>query len=275
MNDLTNFIEKSKGLTRNPLGIIALFISMIYGIACLVLSTCIDNLQGPSERLPLIWFIIGFPVIILAVFIYLVVYHHTKLYAPSDYKDERNFMIGKPISNDLNSIRTQIESLKEITHIEDLPDSVTKISEQIEKIKEKSEIIPINSLWRLNHWGGACASLAGDTMIFSGLSAPQGVDGSHVDLNNILEIGNTYEISCFVKSVLNTNGMFKLWCHDNTGITPNGSDESTDFKTPSVDGEFIKLYFKAKYNNNIRIHLQYKPGQGQIEVRDIRISEKR
>jgi len=84
-------MHKAKGLTRNPLGIIALFISLIYGFACLVLSTSISNLTSQFERLPLIWFIILFPIVILGGFIFLVIRHHEKLYAPSDYSDEQIF----------------------------------------------------------------------------------------------------------------------------------------------------------------------------------------
>ena len=87
-----NFIENAKGLTKNPLGIIALFISLIYGFACLVLSTSISNLKEPTERLPLIWFIIGFPIIILIGFIFLVTKHHPKLYSPSDYGNAESFL---------------------------------------------------------------------------------------------------------------------------------------------------------------------------------------
>jgi ABC-type transport system involved in multi-copper enzyme maturation permease subunit len=85
-------MKNAKGLTRNPLGIIALFISLIYGFACLVLSSSLSNLIGMTERLPLIWFIIGFPILILISFILLVIFHHEKLYAPIDYKDEKNFV---------------------------------------------------------------------------------------------------------------------------------------------------------------------------------------
>lgn len=95
-----DFISNIKGLTKNPLGIIALFISMIYGFACLVLSTSLTNLHSENERLPLLWFIILFPLIILVAFIYLVVYHHEKLYAPSDFRDDGSFietMNGKRI----------------------------------------------------------------------------------------------------------------------------------------------------------------------------------
>lgn len=94
MSDSINFFQTNelKKLTRNPLGIIGLFISLIYGFACLVLSTSISNLSSKVERLPLIWFIIVFPIIILGAFIYLVVNHHEKLYAPSDFRDDNSFI---------------------------------------------------------------------------------------------------------------------------------------------------------------------------------------
>lgn len=89
---LKNFMSKSVGLTRNPLGIIGLFISLIYGFSCAVLGFSITNLNTSCERLPLIWFIVIFPILILGAFIYLVIYHHSKLYAPSDFKDDSTFL---------------------------------------------------------------------------------------------------------------------------------------------------------------------------------------
>lgn len=275
-NPVTDFLEKAKGLTRNPLGIIGLFISLIYGFACLVLSTSLNNLNGSEERLPLIWFIILFPVLILLIFTFLVTKHHNKLYAPSDYKDEKNFLNtvvrNNEVSSDLERVNVQIKSLP-TEQPERLSAAVKEISDEIEKIKEKSEKIPFNNLWRLNHWRSNYASIVGDKMIFTGISAIGREDGSHIDLNFFLEIGKTYEISCFAKSDINTDGMFQLWCHDDTGAKPDGVNVSTPYKTPSTDGEKIKLNFKADYNKNIRIHLQYKPGQGRIEVSDVRISE--
>jgi len=276
-NQVTEFLDKAKGLTRNPLGIIALFVSLIYGFACLVLSTSIGNLHGQEERLPLIWFIILFPLLILGAFTYLVIYHHKKLYAPSDYKDEKNFVnafIGnKDVSSDLEKVNIQLKSLTNEKDNTNLIESINNISAEIERIKEKSEKIPINNLWRLNHWGSNCASIVGEKMIFIGTSAPKEADGSHIDLNNILEVGQTYEISCFAKSDTNTNGMFQLWCHDKTGVKPDGSTSMTPYRTPKTEGEIIKLNFKAEYNKNIRIHLQYTPGQGRIEIGDIKISK--
>ena len=105
---MTNLIENVKGLTKNPLGIIALFISLIYGFACLVLSTSISNLESSSERLPLIWFIIGFPIIILIGFIFLVVKHHQKLYSPSDYGNAESFLKTIETSKKFESIQVEV-----------------------------------------------------------------------------------------------------------------------------------------------------------------------
>ena len=209
----------------------------------------------------------------MIAFTFLVVKHHNKLYATSDYKDERNFLTSfvgnKEIPRDLDKV---INKLKQ-TSPDQLGDQIVETIKEIENIKEKSEIIPINNLWWLNHWGSNCATIITDKMVFIGTSAPDGKDGSHIDLNNFLEIGKTYEISCFAKSDENTNAMFQLWCHDNTGVVPCGSDTSTDFKTPSTGGEKISLFFRAAYNKNVRIHLQYLPGKGRIIVGDVKITE--
>ncbi|MBU1342009.1 MAG: hypothetical protein KKE44_09440 [Proteobacteria bacterium] len=96
-------------LAKNPLGIIALFQVLIYGIAGYVMS----NLESaPLEILKIfIWFLVGFPVIVLFVFFILVVFHHTKLYAPSDFSDEANFMA---------SFEKSIKESKTITDLEKL-----------------------------------------------------------------------------------------------------------------------------------------------------------
>ncbi len=80
-----------KDLVRNPLGIVALFISLIYALANLLLGTTVSVLTE-HERYPLIIFIVLFPVIVLGVFYRLVSKHHGKLYAPGDYKDDQSFL---------------------------------------------------------------------------------------------------------------------------------------------------------------------------------------
>ena len=86
-----NFLKNAKGLAKNPLGIIALFISLIYGFACIVLGISRNDFQG-NENIPLIWFLVFFPVLVLIAFVYLVACHHKKLYAPSDFRDDKSFL---------------------------------------------------------------------------------------------------------------------------------------------------------------------------------------
>ena len=80
-----------KDLVKNPIGIIALFISLIYGFANLLLGATATSLT-PDERSPLIMFIVLFPVVVLGIFYLLVSKHHGKLYAPGDYKDDKSFL---------------------------------------------------------------------------------------------------------------------------------------------------------------------------------------
>ena len=76
---------------RNPLGIIALFISLIYAMSAVLLGTSIKNLSSENQTI-LVYFIVGFPFIVLSVFGWLVSCHHTKLYGPGDYRTDRSFL---------------------------------------------------------------------------------------------------------------------------------------------------------------------------------------
>lgn len=84
---------------KNPLGAIALFITFIDGIAGLVISVNFGNLHAASERLPLIWFIVLFPVIVLVAFVVLVIKCPQNLFGPSDYDNSELYLkaIGKRI----------------------------------------------------------------------------------------------------------------------------------------------------------------------------------
>ena len=90
-NGLDTIAKSAKDLSRNPLGIIALFIVLVYGFACLLFGFSAATLAG-SERLPLIWFVIIFPALVLFMFGWLVSNHHDKLYSPSDYRNDESFL---------------------------------------------------------------------------------------------------------------------------------------------------------------------------------------
>lgn len=91
MSDQTgNFGNTAKSLARNPLGIIALFIVLVYGFASLV--TAFAGSFTATERLPLIYFLVVFPVLVLGVFAWLVSCHYNRLFGPSDFKNEDNYV---------------------------------------------------------------------------------------------------------------------------------------------------------------------------------------
>ena len=90
-NQRNQAIKAIQGLSRNPLGIVALFIVLIYAQASLVFGTSYEFLKA-IERFPLILFLVLFPMIVLGVFCWLVSNHHHKLYAPTDFVDEDNFL---------------------------------------------------------------------------------------------------------------------------------------------------------------------------------------
>jgi CheY-like chemotaxis protein len=89
-DSLEAFGKTAKGLARNPLGIIALFLVLAYGFAALV--TAFAGSFSPGERVPLIYFLVLFPVIVLFVFAFLVSRHSGRLFAPEDFKNEENYV---------------------------------------------------------------------------------------------------------------------------------------------------------------------------------------
>jgi CheY-like chemotaxis protein len=91
MSDETRaFGDMAQKLARNPLAIIALFIVLVYGFAALV--TTFSGALATEERLPLIYFLVLFPVLVLGVFAWLVSRHSNKLFAPSDFRNEENYV---------------------------------------------------------------------------------------------------------------------------------------------------------------------------------------
>ena len=154
---LNDFMNNAKGLTRNPLGIIALFVSLIYGFACLVLSTSISNLVANNERLPVIWFIIIFPIIILIAFIYLVVNHHEKLYAPGDFRGDDAFIQTIDENKRKQRIQEEVENLEASPKSDDSeqkeePESNTTEETTISKpseVKTETKSIPESALIKM------------------------------------------------------------------------------------------------------------------------------
>ncbi|MCY9658137.1 hypothetical protein P5G65_04780 [Paenibacillus chondroitinus] len=90
MKGLKEFGETAQNLSKNPIGIIGLFLVLVYAVAAIVLT--MSQTEDRIQRLLLTSFLVIFPILVLAAFFELVTKHHKKLYAPSDFRDEENFM---------------------------------------------------------------------------------------------------------------------------------------------------------------------------------------
>ena len=146
MSDIGAMGSAAKGLSRNPMGIIALFIVLIYGFAALTLG--INHQLEQTERLLLVCFLIAFPVAVLAMFGWLVTSHHEKLYAPADYRSDDAFLLrGSELrarraavaSESRDQLKAYLrEAILEITRSADkehanLEDVVSQISTQVDR----------------------------------------------------------------------------------------------------------------------------------------------
>lgn len=137
MSMINEFSETAKSLARNPLGIIALFIVLIYGFASLVVGAS-DKLQ-PNERYPIVWFLVTFPVIVLGTFAWLVSRHYEKLYAPKDYSTDEAFLRGIERSREgrpaLHELEKQIEfKVREVLTSDEMTSNTHSSGELKEKL---------------------------------------------------------------------------------------------------------------------------------------------
>jgi hypothetical protein len=87
---LGTFASHATGLSRGPLGILALLIGLIEAIASMVLV--LSKTLNPSERLPLVYFLVVFPFVLLGLLGWLVAKYPQNLYPPRDYANESNFV---------------------------------------------------------------------------------------------------------------------------------------------------------------------------------------
>ncbi len=140
MSNLSSFGSTANGLAKNPLGIIALFIVLIYGFAALTLG--FNSKLEAAERLPLVWFLVAFPVAVLLLFGWLVSRHHEKLYAPSDFRSDDVFLRRVQITQrHANQLRADGEELKYRIHevIEELARANSEPKEVAERVAKEIE----------------------------------------------------------------------------------------------------------------------------------------
>lgn len=106
-NALGNFASAATSLSGRPLGIIALFLLFVYAIAGLVLTVGAASLE-PFERRLLVWFLMLFPILVLIIFVWLVRWHHEKMYAPSDFLDSEGFLRAMTADEQRARLRAEV-----------------------------------------------------------------------------------------------------------------------------------------------------------------------
>lgn len=130
---MKKFGETAGRLSKNPLGILALLIVLVYAIAGLVASS--DNFSG-NDLTILVWFLVLFPLVVLASLVFLVCNHHDKLYAPSDFTDESHFvsLVDQSLSQseNFNRLNNSTKSIEQ--ELEAISDKDTDQDEVIEEL---------------------------------------------------------------------------------------------------------------------------------------------
>jgi len=76
-------------LVKNPLTIVAIFAGLAEIGGTIVLPLLDSDIQSIF-----VWYVMGFPTLLVILFFLTLNFNHRVLYAPSDYTDEANFMKG-------------------------------------------------------------------------------------------------------------------------------------------------------------------------------------
>jgi hypothetical protein len=141
-------IENIKAV-NNPLTIIAIFAALAE-----IAGTVALKLVAPELQVIFIWFVMLFPILLVLLFFLTLNYNPKVLYAPSDFRNEENFLStirgGKELSTNFQEINEQLEVAKNKIVDEALKEigeagqtERTKLAEvvrrQIELVREKVE----------------------------------------------------------------------------------------------------------------------------------------
>lgn len=110
------FYESAGILAKNPLGIIALFIVMVYAVAGVVIGFAQPAFYE-SPYHPSVLFLTVFPIIVLIAFVYLVTKHHGKLYSPGDYDSSADFFRTLFVPEELKRRDTGVATSDPSTHV--------------------------------------------------------------------------------------------------------------------------------------------------------------
>jgi len=105
-------LEKIRAVS-NPLTIIAIFAALAEVAGTAALASVNKELQQVF-----VWFVMGFPVLLVILFFATLNFNPKVLYAPSDFRDEENFLntlIGtRTVSIGLDDVTRQLEEAKDV-----------------------------------------------------------------------------------------------------------------------------------------------------------------
>lgn len=133
-------VEKIKKVT-NPLTIIAIFASLAEIAGTVALPLVIEPLQKYF-----IWYVMGFPVILVILFFLTLNFNPKVLYSPSDYENEDNFVKAvlkkvnidrkyKELEDDVVDIKNIIKNDTENKSSSDIIDRLNALDKKINKNK--------------------------------------------------------------------------------------------------------------------------------------------
>ncbi|MCM3206407.1 hypothetical protein [Paenibacillus illinoisensis] len=128
----------SKSKVQNPLTIIAIFA----GIAELAGTTVLLGLPLEIQKI-FVWFVMLFPIGLVAAFFLVLLFKHKVLYAPSDFVDENNFMNllqNKKVQHEILEVVDLLEQIKESnTANEQLKQTLSQAMFKLENAKQNNE----------------------------------------------------------------------------------------------------------------------------------------
>lgn len=87
-NDFQKFQKKNY---KSPLGVIGLFITLVYGIAAWLFDGIVAQLHI-GLQIVLVSFVVLYPCILLGVFYAFITRHSKKVYAPQDFRSDEDFL---------------------------------------------------------------------------------------------------------------------------------------------------------------------------------------
>ncbi|WP_152683076.1 hypothetical protein [Paenibacillus sp. VT-400] len=129
----------NKNKVQNPLTIIAIFA----GIAELAGTTVLLGLPLEIQKV-FVWFVMLFPIGLVAAFFLVLLFKHKVLYAPSDFVNENNFMNllqNKKVQHDIVEVVELLEQTKENNKAnEQLKQDLNEALLKLESVQQNNEV---------------------------------------------------------------------------------------------------------------------------------------